>query len=185
MSWHGVSHDCRNETCRVPSSRVDEEARFLVAQSDAHRARLGATRACSDASAAAATSSRSTAATPSASSTECVPRRVRPRATLSINTPPDARMPPRALTLAPCANHAPRLPRSRNWRMAIKVRLDPREANPAFPRVFAKTRRALYAAIAPSRRDLSLRRCRALFFRFRLSTPRRRVCSLSFSWSND
>jgi len=39
------------------------------------------------------------------------------------------------------------------------------------------------AAIAPSRRDLSLRRCRALFFRFRLSTPRRRVCSLSFSWS--
>ena len=50
--------------------------------------------------------------------------------------------PPRALTLAPSANHAPRLPRSRNSRMAIKVRLDPREANPAFPRVFAKTRRA-------------------------------------------
>jgi hypothetical protein len=65
-----------------------------------------------------------------------------PSARDAFNTPPDARMPPRALTLAPSANHAPRLPRSRNWRMAIKVRLDPREANPAFPRVFAKTRRA-------------------------------------------
>ena len=56
-----------------------------------------------------------------------------PSARDAFNTPPDARMPPRALTLAPSANHAPRLPRSRNSRMAIKVCLDPREANPAFP----------------------------------------------------
>ena len=49
-----------------------------------------------------------------------------PSARDALKTPP-LRMPPRALTLAPTADHAPRLSHSRNLRMAIKVRLDPRK----------------------------------------------------------